>query len=182
MTYLLHIDWTPIHPALKGFAENRIKRFLHVQVQYGIGDTKGHNWFEFLHWVGFPRCPFQIYWCIGHCKCQPFKVAFRSEYVHRQADVENTLPGKKVFSNLGQNKFQHSLLLIDFLLVDEYNTAARLIGDPLPLPNWVPVDGFLHYHRWGWLCNHQVLMLQVILRDSHQTLLIEWVLDFHMRL
>jgi hypothetical protein len=77
---------------------------------------------------------------IRHTEKQPFNVALSGKYINGETDAENTFTGEDIFANFSQYKFENTLLVIHFLLIDKNDTAIFLVMNPVTFPNSVTPD------------------------------------------
>lgn len=139
MGNLLSIARAPVYPALKSLSQNRVERFLHVQVQHRIGEAKGNCFHQFLN-KGLLVQILQQFGGICHTDEQPFKIALGDEDIHREADIEDTLAREYVLANFGQNELQDSLLILYFLLIDKGKPPNIIIPKPVTFPYGMPIN------------------------------------------
>jgi hypothetical protein len=77
---------------------------------------------------------------IRHTEKEPLNVALSGKYINGQTDAENAFTGENIFANFSQYKFENTLLVIHFLLIDKNDTAIFLVMNPVSFPNSVTPD------------------------------------------
>ncbi len=51
MAYLLSVCGTAVDPALEGFTDDGVERFLHAYIQHRVGYSKAYSFYQLLHWA-----------------------------------------------------------------------------------------------------------------------------------